>query len=381
MESVLPHKRAVLALTRVFGIGTAVVKNLLQVAPADQIFGFSYARLTAIEDVGPVRAKAIAAFDGWSQVDALIKAGQRAGARLLTLSDPEYPNLLRQIYDPPAVLWVLGNLEALSSPGVAVVGTRAPSTYGKRIVDTFIPALVEADLTVYSGLAFGIDTLAHRKTVELGGRTVAVLGSGIDRIYPEINTGLVKDIVESGGAVITEYVPGTGPDAGNFPARNRIVSGLSRGVFVVESGIEGGSMITARVALDQSRDVFATPHPIDSLKGVGCNSLIRDSLAKLVISPEDILSELNLRVSGHVKQSPVHSASAVTTATATSSGRLEQLSAIQKQIVQLLQNGERHIDDISVTLSRDMRDLNVDMLELEMEGFVKQLSGKRFLLC
>jgi DNA processing protein len=369
-----PHKRAVLALTQVSGLGNSVVKNIVSAVPdVESVFSMPVQRLMQIEDIGETRAKAIRAFSGWDDIDGLIAQAGRAGASLLTLADAEFPALLRQIYDPPPVLWLLGDVAALDTPGVAVVGTRSPTPYGKRVLDAFLPALLEAGLTVYSGLAYGIDTLAHKKTVEAGGKTVAVLGSGIDRIYPASNTKLAKEIVEKGGAVITECIPGAAPDAGNFPARNRIVSGLSRGVFVVESAVEGGSMITARVALDQSRDVFAAPHPVDNIRGTGCNTLIRDGLAKLVISPEDILTELNLKrtlpVSVFPPRVPVPQAKV-----------RDHLSASQMGILTLLDGGERHIDELSTRLSRDIRDLNVDLFELEMEGFVRQLAGKRFVI-
>lgn len=369
----LPNDRAVLALSLVPGLGGPLIKNLLaQVPEAQVLFKMSVEQLMQLEDIGPARAKAIKTFAEWGKVDSLVEKGLKTGASIVTLANPQYPSLLRQIFDPPPVLWVLGSVSALETPGIAVVGTRSPSAYGRRLLAFFMPALLEAELTIYSGLAYGVDTLAHHYATDANRCTVAVLGSGIDRIYPATNNKLVQQIIETGGAVITEFLPGTAPDAVNFPARNRIVSGLSRGVFVVESAVEGGSMITARVALDQSRDVFAAPHPIDNPRGTGCNTLIRDGLAKLVITPDDIISELNL------SRFTVQHQNAATPLT-NNQRSAAHLTASQQRILDLLEGVELHIDEMTVKLQRDIRDLNIDLFELEMEGWVRQLAGKRFI--
>lgn len=363
-------EREAAALSLIPGLGNQLIKNLMSAFPPGSIFKTGVKTLQQIEDIGAIRAASINAFKDWEKVDALLEAGFKTGATLMLLSDPDYPQLLRQLYDPPPMLWVLGNRSVLSSAGIAVVGTRSPSPYGRRVVESFVPAMVDGGLTVFSGLAYGIDTLAHRKTLDCGGTTVAVLGSGINWIYPATNQKLAREIFECGGAVITEFLPGTQPDAGNFPSRNRIVSGLSRGVFVVESGAEGGSMITARMALDQSRDVFAAPHAVESAKGEGCNILIRDSLAKLVITPADILAELNLKPSNSISI-PVKPAQ---------TRDFTSFSALQRKIVDALSGGELHIDDIATKTDSDLKDVSVDLLELELEGRVRQLSGKRFIL-
>lgn len=206
------------------------------------------------------------------------------GINKVGIFDKDYPYLLKQIYDPPAVLYYKGNLEALRKKCIAVVGTRKMTGEGRLLTDKFVKHLVKAGLTIISGLARGIDTEAHKTAVEANGQTVAVLGSGLNKIYPPENKQLAMDIINGHGAVISEYPPDELPCPGNFPIRNRIISGLSLGVLVVEASDNSGSLITARLALEQGREVFA----------VAPNTLIKDG-AFAVFEPEEILDELGLK--------------------------------------------------------------------------------------
>src|SRR5699024_3573583 len=248
--------------------------------------------LQQIDGFGPFITNEIVSFDNWDKVDEIWKKTEQCGARLLTIFDADYPELLKQIYDPPALLWVKGDITALSTNSVSIVGTRRATEYGREQAAYFAQKLRHENFTITSGLALGVDSVAHKTTLKEGGITVAVLGSGIDFIYPYKHTGLAKKIIENRGAVITEFPPGAKPDAGNFPERIRIVSGLSLGTLVVESGLKGGSMITAQSALEQNREIFVVPHSLRNTNGIGCNHLIKRGAGKLVQDVDDILEEL-----------------------------------------------------------------------------------------
>jgi DNA processing protein len=217
---------------------------------------------------------------------------QAAGFQVLTLLDDDYPENLRQIDAPPPLLYVRGALQPNDSWAIAIVGTRRASVYGREVAHSLSRDLAAHGITVVSGLALGVDTVAHRSSVEHGGRTLAVLGSSVDQIYPPENRGLASQIAEN-GAIVSEYPLGTRPDANNFPPRNRIISGLSRGVVIVEAGDRSGALITAKFAADQGRDVFAVPGSILHPGSNGCNALIQQGAIPL-LTVNDILNHLNL---------------------------------------------------------------------------------------
>lgn len=211
-----------------------------------------------------------------------------SGCTLMTLADADYPERLREIFDPPPVLWVRGDRALLSRPAIAVVGTRAPSTYGSGMAEMLSRDLAARRMVILSGMARGIDTAAHKGALSAGGRTVAVWGTGVDVVYPKENKRLAEEIVLSGGAIVAEQPMGTFPAPQNFPLRNRIISGLSRAVVVIEAGEKSGSLITARAALEQGRDVLAVPGNILSGRNRGTHALLKDG-AKIVESADDIL--------------------------------------------------------------------------------------------
>jgi DNA processing protein len=219
----------------------------------------------------------------------------KLGIRLLTWPDPDYPPRLLQIDDPPPVLYVRGELSSEDEWSVAVVGTRSPSVYGKEMARQLSAGLAEQGLTVISGLALGIDGIAHRAALDAGGRTLAVLGSGVDTIYPARHRELARRICQN-GALLSDYSLGTGPAASNFPPRNRIISGLSLGTLIIEAGQNSGALITLRYALEHNRETFAVPGNIHNRTSAGANLAIQRGEAKLVTCVEDILEELNLRV-------------------------------------------------------------------------------------
>lgn len=365
--------RAMIGLNMIPGLGSRRIRLLLDHFrhPAE-IFKADKAELMSLDGIGSSSALAIRTFEEWSEADKQIRMAERSDIEMMLLTDSDYPVLLRQIFDPPPILWIRGDREVLSSKGLAVVGTRDPSLYGKNTALKFARTLSEQGLCIYSGLAYGIDTIAHHGALEGGGKTVAVLGSGLDKVYPGRNRLLAKKIVDQGGAVITEFPFGTDPDAGNFPVRNRIVSGLSLGVIVIESGLQGGSMITADLALDQNREVFAVPHPVHQPGGMGCNYLIKTGAAKLVQDLSDIIEEMP--------------AGTVANVTNGESLRVKQpkkweeivADPFQIRICKLLTSSSMQIDDMAEQLDTDTGKLLVALLDLEMKEVVVQRAGKKF---
>ncbi len=369
-----PNLRTFLALSLITGLGSKRIKLLAKAFDdPSRIFELSKTELRSVETIGEASALSILSFKKWDEVDQIIKATEKVKAQIITIADPEYPPLLKQIYDPPALFWMKGNPEALSKAGIGVIGTRNATPYGKKAAERLSKELGEQGLCIFSGLAHGIDAIAHKAAVDVGAPTVAVLGSGIDNLYPRENADLANRIVREGGAVITEFPLGTIPDAGNFPVRNRIVSGMSLGVLVVESGMQGGSMITADLALDQNREVFALPHSLENLSGSGCNYLIKTGAAKLVQTVDDILEELPIN-QGEKTSSPKKELPSPKL------WKEEDLDELSRKVCELLEKGEAQIDAIGDELEVNTSKLLVSLLQLEMKELVTQKAGKIFSL-
>jgi len=281
--------------------------------------------------------------------------------KVLTYWDKKYPPRLKKIYDAPVILFYVGDISVLSTDAIAVVGTRNPSEYGKMVTEKFCHDLVKYNLTIVSGLARGIDSVAHRTVVKNGGNTVAVLGCGLDQIYPPENKNLAKHITKN-GIIISEYRIGTIPDPVNFPKRNRIISGLSLGVLVSEAGAKSGALITAYQALDQNREVFAIPGPITSRKSLGSNQLLKEG-AKLVIDTEDIIQELESQLG---------------TVDSTETKNDIILSGLENTLYSMLSEEPIHIDMLARQSERTTSEVLSVLLTLELMGVIKQLSGKMF---
>ncbi len=377
------HYRALIALLRVPELGKRRISKLLEKTREwdenpEEIFRLKIPDLLNIDGIGEGVAGNIAGFDEWDTVDRILDQTAKCGANLISLDDDNYPPLLKHIYDPPILLWVKGNIEVLKSDGLAVIGTRRPGRYGSEQAITWSRMIAEAGFTVNSGLAYGVDTLAHREAIRCGGKSIAVLGSGIDVIYPYKNRSLVRDMIEKSSTVITEYPPGTQPDAMNFPDRNRIVSGISHGVLVIESGVKGGSMITARSALDQNREVFVIPHQLGRKFGEGCNFLIRTGQGKLVQSINDILEEIH---PDHLSISMNKLMSFSSETTEGVKWKSLNLDEEESSLCKMIEVGEIHIDQICEKVNKPVSELHSTLLNLELKGAVVQKAGKYYKLC
>lgn len=377
------HYRALIALLRVPELGNRRIQKLLNKTREweegpDEIFRLSLSDLKSIEGIGEGVAQNIADFSDWDAVDRIMDQTVKKEAGLISIEDEHYPPLLREIYDPPLLLWYKGDVEVLGSDGIAVIGTRRVGKYGSEQTRAWSRAIIEAGFTVNSGLAYGVDSLAHREALACGGRTIAVLGSGIDNIYPSRNKNLVLEMIEKGNIVITEYPPGTQPDAMNFPARNRIVSGMSHGVLVMESGVKGGSMITARSALDQNREVFVIPHPLGNKFGEGCNYLIRSGQGKLVQTISDILEEIN---PAQLNALPNLELNLKQVQKIGMKWKSLDLDTQESYLCKLMEKGEMHIDQICEETEKPVFELHSTLLNLELKGAIAQKAGKYYKLC
>ncbi|MCH7729391.1 MAG: DNA-protecting protein DprA [Planctomycetes bacterium] len=283
--------RARLRLSLVPGIGPRIYQDLLaQFGSAEAVLTAAPSQLRRVPGVGGKLSAAIAAADHEIDVDEEISLCQQHDIDVLTPADETYPRLLREIHDPPSVLFARGDLLPRDNLAIAIVGTRHASHYGIKQAERLATTLARAGLTIVSGLARGIDAAAHRGALDANGRTIAVLGSGLLNIYPPEHKDLAKDVANS-GAVLSEFPLRRAPKSGAFPQRNRLITGLSLGVIVVEAADRSGALISARLAMEQNREVFAVPGRIDSRVSRGCHSLIRDG-ARLVQSADDVLEEL-----------------------------------------------------------------------------------------
>jgi len=282
----------------------------------------------------------------------------KKGIKILTIGDKDYPKLLKEIADPPFLLYIKGEIKSQDDFSLAVVGSRRPTSYGREVTESLTRALVFEGFTVVSGMARGIDSVAHKTVLEAGGRTIAVLGSGIDVIYPPENEKLYEEIAQN-GAVVSEFPPGTQPVPYNFPQRNRIIAGLSLGVLVTEAAEKSGALITAGFAGEAGREVFAVPGPIYSKLSAGTSGLIKDG-AKLVYKVQDILEELGLeqKVLENLRDTKV----------GPDSGEM-------KMILQLLQDEPKHVDEIIKETRLSASKVSSTLSMMELSGFVKNLGG------
>lgn len=284
------------------------------------------------------------------------------GITILTLLDEDYPQSLSEIYDPPPFLFIKGSMAPSDKNSIALVGSRNASEYGRMTASKLAGELASNGITIVSGMAVGVDSSSHRGAIQAGGRTFAVLGSGIDIIYPRENKRLYQEISEN-GAVISEFFPGTGPSPGHFPRRNRVISGLSKAVIVVEAGQKSGALLTADLALSQGKALFAVPGQLSSKQSLGANDLIKTG-AQILTSPDDIFSVLpELKNDYIVPDKKV----------------VEDLSEGENLIFEYLSDSPRQIDYLVRKTNMTANDVSGFLLSLELRGLIRQLSGKRFI--
>lgn len=294
----MTEREALIAMNMVSGLGAITAKRMAgHFGSLAAVFDASETELAEVQGVSMERAGQFLAALRQAKVAEELDRAERSKVKLITWADEGYPELLKQIADPPLVLYLVGSVEALNMPSVAIVGTRRPTVYGRETARRFGYQLACAGYTVVSGLALGIDAEAHYGALQAKGRTVAVLGGALDRLFPRENRDLARDMAHKGGAVVSEYPFGRQPDRQTFPMRNRIVSGLSKGVLVIEASLTSGTLITVGQALDQNRSVMAIPGRIDSPASQGCHKLLREG-ARLVTTADDVVEELQDLLSG-----------------------------------------------------------------------------------
>jgi DNA processing protein len=354
-----------LALTRIKGLGCISFKKLAShFADPTQALSATAAELSAIEGIDRNVVDGLLAFTQWDEVEQEVQRASQAGVKIIPFGSGIYPARLRSIADPPPCLYVKGEIRQEDDKAVAVIGTRSASHYGRRVARDLCRGLASLGFTVISGMARGIDGVAHDAALNSGGRTIAVLGSGVDRAYPPEHQKLYHRISEN-GAVISELPLGAAPLAFNFPARNRLISGLSAGVVVVEATEKSGSLITAAVALEQGREVFAVPGEVGSSRSRGGHRLIRQG-AKLVENVDDILEEIAPQLVAPNRQSAALRTLPVDAQPET------------RKIFDLLQERSLHIDEVIEASGFSTSRVSQILLELELQGFLRQLPGNRY---
>lgn len=352
-----------LALLRTPGVGSKTFLKCLAYYTPEQLF--SEPRETLLQ-LG-LRGKSIDAIKApdWQNVEQDLAWLEQPNNHILLFSDTDYPAQLKEIPDPPPILFARGDIDLVHFPQIAIVGSRNPSSLGIQVATDFAHSLSTAGFTITSGLALGIDAASHRGALSAHGKTIAVTGTGLDRVYPATHKQLATDIVNN-GVLISEFPPGTSAKANHFPRRNRIISGLCVGLLVVEAAKQSGSLITARMALEQNREVFAIPGSINNPLARGCNSLIREG-AKLVETTQDILDELT-----HLFQPSTTQVNASPISTQPS------LAPEQQELLNYIQYSPTSIDQLVTESGFSVENIASHLLILEIQGYISPMNGGSF---
>jgi DNA processing protein len=365
-----------LALALTQGLGPTRIRKLVEhFGSAERVF---QASLTELEATGMpvVSAQSLATGKSLELAQQECAKAAECSAKIIALDDPAYPARLKEIYDPPVVLFIRGSVEVISSPGIAMVGTRHPTPYGLGMAERLAKDLAARGLVIISGMARGVDTASHRGAITVGGKTVAVFGTGIDVMYPKENSRLAEQILSLGGALISEFPVGTFAAPQNFPIRNRIISGMSVGVLVVEAAEYSGTRITARCALEQDRDVYAVPGNVTNKGSWGPNTLIKQG-AKLVATWEDVWEELPTDIQDKLDAARPESSLPETASLFPE----DATSPHERKIMRLLKSDEStHIDELVERLEAELSSSEIfaALFELELNGKIRQLPGKNF---
>ena len=366
MNNELLHQ---LALTLVPNIGDVQAKILIQhFGEVSAIFKAKTSALEKIEGIGSVRAKSIKEFDDFHIAEKEQEFIEKYKIKTFFLTDKDYPKRLLNCYDSPTLLFYKGTADLNASKIVAIVGTRTNTEYGKQFTEKLVKDLSELNITIISGLAFGIDAMAHKAALKHGLPTVGVVGHGLDKIYPSENSSLAKEMIKEEGGILSEFFSGTKPDKHNFPLRNRIVAGISDATVVVETNIKGGSMITGNLANAYNRDVFAVPGRTTDTKSSGCNHLIKYNKAILLTDADELLELMGWKEKSKTK-------------TKKQKELFIELTPEEKQVVQLLQAKETvSIDEINLSSGLSSSTIAAAILNLELQNVVASLPGKMYKL-
>lgn len=355
----LKETKYLLALSNAPGLGPIRVKTLLHHFK-NPIAVWNISKEDVYKVFGEKLGRDFLKYKKNTDVEALVNKVEGGNVRLLTILDKDYPKLLKEIHDPPVVLYYRGEILPKDELSIAVVGSRKMTDYGQEVTKSLVRDLVKVSLTIVSGLAYGVDAISHQSALEEGGRTIAVLGSGLNRIYPSSHQKLAEEIWSGHGAVLSEFLPDEGPRPENFPLRNRIISGLSLGVLVTEAASDSGSLITANCALEQGREVFAVPGPIYSRLSKGPSELIKQG-AKLVLGAQDILEELNLEMfKGVVLKETTNSKE-------------------EEQLLALLLDGPRYADELVRQSGLEVSKTNSLLSLLELKGLIRNVGGNQYI--
>jgi DNA processing protein len=376
-ETIDPERLAWLALALTPGLGPRrILSAVRQVGSADEILQLP---LTGLESLNfPAQAvQCIADGKALQAANVELEALQKNNGSFLTFNDPDYPERLREIFDAPALLWVRGDRTLLAQPSIAVVGTRHPTPYGTGMAEMLSRDLAMRGMVILSGMARGVDTAAHKGALAAKGKTIAVWGTGIDVIYPKENKSLAEQIISSGGTIVSEFPLGTFPAPQNFPKRNRILSGMSLGVLVVEAGENSGTRVTARCALEQNRDVFAVPGNVTTKNAWGPNTLIKQG-AKLTATWEDVWEDLPSQV-----RLEIESTWEVASQGQPAASLFEEapLPPAESRVMSVLRRDEAfQLDEIMEKLEPELSSSEVftALFELELAGRIRQLPGKNY---
>ena len=358
-----------LALGQVENVGIKTAKKLIgHFGSAQEVFRLSGRELMQVQGMAHSRATAISGFSDWDKVEKEFDYAESKGIKVLTYTDPLYPNRLKHCEDGPLVIFVKGEANLCAPRMMSIVGTRRLTEYGKLMTRKLVESLVPYGVTVVSGLAYGIDGEAHKACVDFGVPTIAVLGHGLNKIYPPAHTRLANEMVDNGGALISEFTIDSKPDRENFPQRNRIVAGMCDATLVIESAASGGSIITAELANSYHRDVFAFPGRVGDPRSEGCNKLIKGHKAALFESVKDLEYVMGWNLPQ--KSKPVQKKIFV------------DLSPEEEQVLFLLRDkGRTQIDELSLTLKSPVSIAMVHLLNLELNGLVRSLPGKFYEAC
>jgi DNA processing protein len=356
-----------IALNMVDDLGSVVLRRLLdRFSSPDRVFKTSVPELRRVPGIGEKIARSIKDIQSSARFKNELKAIEKEGIKVTTILDEDYPLNLRSVYDPPIVLYSRGDLIPEDAVAIAIVGSRKASARGLEIAEDLSSGLAKSKITVVSGLARGIDSAAHKGAIGVGGRTIAVLGCGLHYIYPAENKHLYEKIADS-GAVISEFSLSVPPRRENFPRRNRIISGLSLGVVVVEAAEKSGSLITANLAIEEGRDVFAVPHHPDSVNSKGTNSLIQNG-AKLIEEASDIIDELRPELKNYIEL-----AKKAQDNQELPEGQIYNLDKVERCIYDILSERPHRISELNKKSSIDRQAVSSSLLSLEIKGLVKKI--------